>query len=128
MKNSTSLRSVLALLALGCAVVLAPVLKADTVTSSVRADMALPVTTSIAKVTGSEAGPFVLTVKNTSAADLKVTAKVLLAVAFHADNKAKHLPEQKIAAGGTWAIADLAAQDKVVLSAEGYTDLTVVVP
>jgi hypothetical protein len=79
-------------------------------------------------VTGGENGPYVLKVKNTSADTLKVSAKILLAVAFHADNKAKLVPEHAIAAGDTWSIADLAAADKVILTATGFAPLEIVVP
>lgn len=88
----------------------------------------LPVSTSFDKVTGGEKGPFVLKVKNTSSETIKVHAKVLLAVAFHADNKARNLDVQKIGAGEEWTISDLAAGDKVVLSAKGHAPLQVEVP
>lgn len=131
--NTVSTRSVLAKtallsFALTLALVQVPALHAaDTPALQPLADMApaLPVTTSVSKVTGAEAGPFVLKITNTSSSALKVTAKVLLAVAFHADNKAKHLPEQTIEAGASWSVADLALDDKVVLTAAGFAPLEV---
>ena len=122
-----------ALLALACAVSLAfiaaPALQAaDAPKAAADKAPALPVTTSIEKVTGGENGPFVLKVKNVSKDSLKVTAKVLLAVAFHADNKARNVPEHAIAAGQEYSIADLAAADKVVLTAAGFAPLEVAVP
>jgi hypothetical protein len=119
----------IAALALACAfgVALAPVVRAND--DKVAADKApLPVTTSFDKVTGGEKGPFVLKVKNTGSETLKLHAKVLLAVAFHADNKARHVGEHKLGAGQEWSIADLAAGDKVVLTAKGHAPLQVEVP
>ena len=133
MSPTTSTRKVL--LALGCALGFAipsvPALQAaDTVTLQPLADKgaALPVSYTFDKVTGGENGPYVLKVKNTSADTLKVSAKILLAVAFHADNKAKLVPEHAISAGDTWSIADLAAADKVILTATGFAPLEIVVP
>jgi hypothetical protein len=132
--NTSSLRRA-ALLALGCAFSLAlsqaPALNAaDTGTLQPLADKApaLPVTSTFDKVTGGEAGPYVLKLKNTSGDTLKVSAKILLAVAFHADSKARMVPEHAIAAGDTWSIPDLAAGDKVVLTAKGFDPLEIVVP
>ena len=122
-----------ALLALGCvlALVLVPVqsLKAaDSVTLQPLADAkALPLSHTLKKVEGGEKGPFVLTLKNDSHADVTVTGKVLLAIFMHADPKARHLPAQKIEAGKTWSIDDLVAEDKVVLTADGFEPLTIVV-
>jgi hypothetical protein len=123
------------LLALGCALGLAfvPVAAlraADTLTPQNLADSApalpsLPLTSSIEKTTGGENGPYVLKLKNTSTAAVKVTAKILLSVAFHAENKAKNLPEHTVEAGQVWSIADLAAADKVVLAAKGYAPLEI---
>ena len=131
-------RSVLrttALIALGCALTLAvlsaPALKAaGSATLQPLADKApsLPVTTAFEKVKGAESGPYVLKVTNTSKDALKVTAKVLLAVAFHANDKARNLPEHAIEAGQTWSIPDLAAQDKLVITAQGFAPLELTVP
>ena len=88
---------------------------------------ALPLSHTLVKVTGGEKGPFVLTLKNDSKAAVTVHAKILLAVAYHAESKAKLLPAQKIDAGHDWKIADLAAEDKVILTAEGFAPLTIVV-
>jgi len=89
---------------------------------------ALPVTTSFEKVAGTEGAPYVLMVKNTSQDTLTVTAKVLLSVTFHAENKARNLPAQGIEAGKEWKISDLSADDKVILSAPGFATLEVTVP
>ena len=109
-------------LALGLALLAAPALRAAD------AAPALPVTTSFEKVAGTEGAPYVLTVKNTSQDTLTVTAKVLLSVTFHAENKARNLPAQGIEAGKEWKISDLSADDKVILSAPGFATLEVTVP
>jgi hypothetical protein len=109
-------------LALGLVLLGAPALRAAD------AAPALPVTTSFEKVTGAEGAPYVLTIKNTSQDSLTVTAKVLLSVTFHAENKARNLPAQTIDAGKEWKISDLSADDKVILSAPGFATLEVTVP
>jgi hypothetical protein len=123
-----------ALLALGCICSLAFVPLAAAASPSILAPLAdkapdLPLTTSFAKsAPGPNGGPFTLTVKNTSAAELKVSGKVDLSVVSHATAKSKELPAHVIPAGGTWTINDLAAADKVTLTAEGFAPLTVTVP
>lgn len=88
----------------------------------------LPVATAFEKTSGGEGGPYVLKVTNTAQTELKVSAKVLLSVAFHADNKARMVPEHTLAAGETWTISDLAAKDEVILTAKDYAPLKVSVP
>lgn len=89
------------------------------------ADQALPLTPTITKVASTEKPPFVLTLKNDSKDTLKVSAKVLLSVAAHNADKARHVPAEAVAPGGTMTIADLAALDVVVVSADGYAPLKV---
>jgi len=89
---------------------------------------ALPLTATFAKDKNAEGPPYTLTLKNISEHSVKVKAKILLAVAFHADNKAKNLPEQVVEGGKDWSIPGLAAQDKVILTADGYAPLELVVP
>ena len=81
----------------------------------------------VEKVTGNDKGPFVLKLKNKSKAAVNVTAKVLLAVAFHGEDKARHIPAHSIEAGQVWSISDLAAEDKVILTADGFAPLEIVV-
>jgi len=123
-----------ALLVFGCAFCAAfvsvPVLKAaDAVALQSLADTApaLPLSHSFTKVEGGEKGPYVLKLKNESSTDVTVTVKILLAVVFHAETKARNLPAHKIEAGKDWSIADLAAEDKVTVTAEGYAPLEIVV-
>jgi hypothetical protein len=134
--NRSSTRAVLctsALLALGCAFVLAiastPALRAESASLQPLADMApkLPLSASFEKAAGAENAPYVLTLTNDSKDTVKASAKVLLAVAFHAESKARNVPEQVIEPGKTWTIADLAKGDRVVVSAEGFAALELTV-
>lgn len=87
----------------------------------------LPVTTAIEKgQPGPQYGaPYVLTVTNTSKAELKLKAVVAQSVVGHNRPKNLDLPEKALAAGAAWRIDDLAAEDKVTLSAAGYDKLEV---
>jgi hypothetical protein len=116
----------IALIACGFSLLAVPALKAaEPATLQPRADTApsLPLVASFTKVAGAEKGPFVLTLKNTSTAPVKVTTKILLALAAHADNKARNIPEHEIAAGQSWSIADLVLDDRVILTAPGFATL-----
>jgi hypothetical protein len=124
-----------ALIALGCALSLAlvqtPALKAaDPAAPQAPAVKApsLPVTATFEKVAGAESGPYVLNLKNVSQDALKVSAKILLAVAFHMDSKARIVPAHVIDPGQVWSIADLAAGDRITLTAEGFSPLELTVP
>jgi hypothetical protein len=88
---------------------------------------ALPLTASFAKADG-EDGPYVLSLKNTSDSAVKVSAKILLSVYFHADSKAKNIPVHTIDAGQVWTIPGLAANDKVTISGDGFASLELTVP
>jgi hypothetical protein len=132
-KHSVCIRR--AIVAMGCGLVLAifqtPALRAAEGAASqspaVKAP-SLPLTSTFEKVVGGENGPYVLKLKNTSASAVVVTGKILLSVAFHADSKARKLPEHVIEAGQVWSIPDLAAADKVIISAAGFAPLEIVVP
>jgi len=119
-----------ALLALGCAFGLAlvpsPSLKAAD-TAMAEKMQCVPLTATFAKVADAEKAPYVLTLKNDSKDTIKASAKVLLAVAFHAEAKARTIPELVIEAGKSGTIADLAAGDKVVVSAAGFCPLELTV-
>jgi hypothetical protein len=88
----------------------------------------LPLTATFEKVTGGENGPYVLKLKNVSKDPVTVSTKILLSVVFHADNKARHLPEHVIKAAEVWSIPDLASADKVILTAKGFAPLEIIVP
>jgi hypothetical protein len=132
--KTPTLRSIVLLAlggAIGLALVSAPALRAaDSTPLQPRSDQAapLPLTAAFEKVTGGETGPYVLKLTNTSKAAVSVSAKILLSVAFHADNKARTLPEHAIGAGETWTIPDLAAGDKVILTAKDFAPMELVVP
>jgi hypothetical protein len=124
-----------ALLAFGCALSLAlahaPALgAADTAALRPLADMApdLPLTPTFAKGDPGDNGPYTLSLLNTSKDSLKVTGKVLLSVYVHAESKARSIPEHVIDPGQVWTIADLAAGDKVTITADGYAPLELTVP
>ena len=117
-----------ALLTLGFALslVLLPVAALNAATTETMKPLAdkpaLPLTHSLSKVTG-EKGPHELKLTNTSKAALKVNVKILLSVYSHASDKAKILPEQTIEAGKSTTVSQLAALDKVVVTAEGFAPL-----
>jgi hypothetical protein len=87
----------------------------------------LPVTATFAKTEG-EDGPYVLSLKNTSSESIKVSVKILLSVYFHADSKAKNIPEHAIDAGQVWTVPGLAANDKVTVMSTGFAPLDLTVP
>ena len=135
--NTSSTRPVAcktALLVFGCVLGLAflqvPALKGADAAPKSQTDKApsLPLTGTFAKVTTGEAGPYVLTLKNDSKEAVKASAKILLSVAFHADNKARNIPEQVVKPGQTWTIPGLAAADRVTITAKGFAPLELTVP
>jgi hypothetical protein len=87
----------------------------------------LPLAATFAKSDG-EDGPYVLSLKNTSDSTVKVSAKILLSVYFHADSKARNVPEHAIDAGQVWTIPGLAANDKVEVTGTGFAPLELTVP
>ena len=126
-KTSSSLRS--ALITLGCALLAMVTVPAMNAADAAKPAAKLPVTATFEKVTTAEAGPpYVLHLKNESKDALKVSGKVLLSVAFHSSSKARNVPEHVIAAGATFSIGELAANDKVILTAEGFAPLELTVP
>jgi hypothetical protein len=138
--NTSSARSTMgriALLALGCAfainlaVVQVPAVKAaETAALQPAADKApaLPLTATFEKGTAADKGPYVLKLTNTSKDTVKVSAKILLSVAFHMGSKNWDLPEHAIEAGQVWTIPDLSAGDKITVTAPGFAPLELVVP
>lgn len=133
--SSTRLASCIAtLFALGCAfglaIVQSPSLKADD-TAALRpvADKApnLPVTATFEKAADADRAPYVLKLKNDSQDALKVSAKVLLSVAFHMESKARNIPEHVIDPGQVWTISELAAGDKVIVTAKDFAPLELTV-
>ena len=118
-----------ALLTLGCALSLAlfsaPALKADSATPPAAAAKKLPLTATFEKAAhpAENTPPFILKLKNDSSASIKVSGKVLLSVVAHNADKARPVPAHVIEAGQTMTIGDLAALDKVILTADGFSPL-----
>lgn len=88
----------------------------------------LPLSATFDKVSGTEGGPYVLKLKNTSGDSLSVSGKVVLAVPFHGNTKERPIAAHTVDAGQTWSISDLSAGDKVTLMAMGYAPLELTVP
>lgn len=121
--------------ALGCALSLlliqAPVLRAaDTAALSPLDDKApaLPLSPAFEKVANGENGPYVLKLTNISKDSIKAAAQILASVTFHATAKERNIPEQVIDPGQVWTITELAATDKIVISAKGFAPLELTVP
>jgi hypothetical protein len=89
---------------------------------------ALPLTATFSKVEGAESGPYVLKLENTSKDTLKVTAQVLTSLPSHANSRTRDVPEHVLEPGQAETIADLAASDKVTVTAPGYAPLELTVP
>ena len=136
--NTSSVRSAFfsrALVALGCALILTvaqvpAVLAAEAAVTQPVADKApsLPLAPTFEKVTSGENGPYVLNLKNISKDTVTVSAQVLASVTFHATAKTRNLPEHAIDPGQVWTITELAATDKVIISAKGFAPLELTVP
>jgi len=89
---------------------------------------ALPITAAFEKVETDGGHGYILNLRNDSKDALKVKVTVFPSVVFHADTKARNIPEHSIAAGDTWKIGDLAAGDKVSVASDGYDKLDLVAP
>lgn len=131
MKNTTYLptgRILLAVVSLGLGLFTATGLCADAKAADAAAAKApaLPVTTAVEKgEPGENGGPFVLKVTNSSKTTLHVSAVIVWSVASHNRANTIKMPAHELAAGASWAISDLAANDHVTLSAEGHAPLEV---
>ncbi len=117
-------------LALAFGMASVPALRADSTVVRPLDDKvaALPVTYTFDKSADPEAGPYILSLKNTATSPVTVSVKVLLSVYFHADSKARILPDHTIDPGQTWTVPGLAANDKVSVSSKEYTTLELIVP
>lgn len=69
---------------------------------------------------GENGGPYALTVTNTSKQKLSVSGMVVWSVTSHNRANTIKLPARELAAGESWTIDDLAAEDRVIFEAEGY--------
>jgi hypothetical protein len=124
-----------ALIALACAfglaVVQVPAMKAaDTTALRPMDDKApsLPLSYTFEKVTDGDNGPYLLKLTNTSNDTIKASAQVLLSVASHANTKVRDIPEHAIDPGQVWTIDQLAATDKVTITAKDFAPLELTVP
>ena len=89
----------------------------------------LPLTATFGKGTpGENGGIYALTLKNTSTKSLTVKATIIWSVTTHTREKTIELPAHEIVAGGTWTIDDLAFDDRIIVSAEGYEKLDLKTP
>lgn len=88
----------------------------------------VPVKAKFEKAKDGESGPYHAVLKNDSKTSLTLHGKVLLSVYYHADTKARSLPDKVLKAGEEWTIPELAKNDKIVLTAEGYAPLELTVP
>lgn len=133
--TTRSMTSKAAFVAFGCALGLVlfqtPMLRAA---GSVQAQAlddkapALPLTATFEKVSGAEAGPYVLNLKNVSKESIKASATVLSSLPSHANRRTMDIPEHVIEPGQVWTISDLAAADKVTVTAPGFAPLELTVP
>jgi hypothetical protein len=87
-----------------------------------------PLSPTFEKVTSGENGPYVLNLKNLSKDPVTASAQVLPSVVFHATSKVRNIPEHVIDPGQVWTITELAATDKVIISAKGFAPLELTVP
>ncbi len=108
--------------ALGLAVAAIPAVQAA-------AAKALPLAPTFEKIAGAATGPqYVLKLKNTSAAALQASAKIQLSVVAHNAPKFREVPAQTVAAGQVMTITELSSLDKVMIHAEGFAPLELMVP
>ena len=141
MKSSNSSRGCSAfgastLLALSCALGLAivqiPAARAGETGTAMRPldDKApsLPLTAAFSKGTDTTVGPYILSLTNTSKDAIKVSVKIHLSVSFHANTRDRSVPDHVIDPGQVWTIDDLAAADKVTVTADGFAPLELTVP
>jgi len=88
----------------------------------------LPITAVFSKAANPDAGPYVLSLTNTSKDALTVSVRIQLSVTFHADGKVRNLSNHVIDPGQAWTIENLAATDKVTVTADGFAPLELTVP
>lgn len=89
----------------------------------------LPITASFTKGTpGENGGPYAVKLTNTSNAALTVNVTIIWSVASHNRARTIKLPPHEIAAGESWSIDDLAVEDRLLLTADGFEDLDLTTP
>ncbi len=81
----------------------------------------LPLSGTFARGTpGENGGPYALTLTNMSKQKLSVAGTIVWSVTSHNRANTIKLPLRELAGGESWTIDDLAAEDRVILEAEGY--------
>lgn len=85
-----------------------------------------PLVASFDKATDADKGPYVLTLKNNGDHTLKVTVEIQASAASHNDAKNK-TKKHHIKAGQSWTVPNLAAGDKVNVTADGIAPLALTV-
>ena len=80
------------------------------------------------ETSGESKGLYILTLKNVSEHPVKVGGTIAQSVVSHSRPKTITLEVQTIAPGKTRKIEQLAAQDKLTLTAEGFEPLDLTVP
>lgn len=89
----------------------------------------LPLSGTFARGTpGQNGGPYVLTLTNTSNQKLVVSGTIVWSVTSHNRANTIKLPARELGAGESWSIDDLAAEDRVILEADGYEKIEFTVP
>jgi hypothetical protein len=89
---------------------------------------AIPVSATFEKVADADSGPYVLKLKNTSTDAIELNATVHQSVISHGTAKDRALPAHVVNPCDTWSISDLAAGDKVTVTAKGFAPLELTVP
>jgi|GEM_PF-5387743 len=114
-----------ALLALGTLTARADTAAAPAAAASSQASG--PIVASFDKASDADKGPYILTLRNNGDHTIKVTAEIQHSAAAHNDAKDK-TKKHSIKAGQAWTISNLAAGDKVNVSADGISPLALTVP
>ena len=86
-----------------------------------------PIVASFDKSTDADKGPYILTLKNNGDHTIKVTVEIQASAASHNDAKNK-TKKHSIKAGQAWTVSNLAAGDKVNVTADGVSPLALTVP
>ena len=87
----------------------------------------LPLTAKFEQMKSKEAPNYVLKLTNDSKKAITASATVYLSVMSHNRDKARQVAAHVIEPGKTWTIDELAALDKVTVTAEGFAPLELVV-
>ncbi|HVU26092.1 MAG TPA: hypothetical protein VHE13_18315 [Opitutus sp.] len=128
-----SLRYPVALLLLGGAFLLPSFSSAASPAPHALADNAAPLPLKATfrkakKKADEDAAGYTLRLRNTSDKAVSVSATIIVSVPVHNNPKVREESAHEIAAGKSWTIKGLAAQDKVTVKADGFAPLELTVP